>query len=229
MAINMKIKSSYLALKTDKPVNDSPSRLRGYLGNRFKEYPLLHHHLEEAGYLYTYPLIQYKVIEGQACILGIEEGAQVIKEISDQIDKLILGSNAYSVNERILYQREFDIRTSKETQYNFISPWVALNSKNYIVYRGFDNWKDRKIFLNNILIGNILSLCKGLGIIVNRKLYVHSRLNDEKVDFKGITMNGFKGEFTVNFKVPDFFGLGKGASQGFGTVKEVKDVSAGDL
>lgn len=225
----MKIKSSYLVLKTDKPIRESPSKLRGYLGTRFKEYPLLHNHLEEAGFLYTYPLIQYKVIGGQACILGIEEGSQVIKEISDQIDNLILGSKVYSVEEKILYQKESEIRDSTKTQYNFISPWLALNPKNYGIFSNIDNWKDKKIFLNNILIGNILSMCKGLGIIVNKKIYVHSYLEEEMVDFKGIPMNGFKGEFTVNFQIPDFFGLGKGVSQGFGTVKGVKDANSGDL
>lgn len=72
-------------------------------------------------------------------------------------------------------------------------------------------------------------MCKGLGIIVNKKIYVHSYLEEEMVDFKGIPMNGFKGEFTVNFQIPDFFGLGKGVSQGFGTVKGVKDANSGDL
>jgi hypothetical protein len=227
--MKMKIKSFYLILKTDKPVEESASKLRGYLGTRFKEYPLLHNHLEEAGYIYTYPRVQYRVIGGQACILGIEEGAPAIKEISDQIDNLILGSNVYSVEERVLYQKEFDIKTGAKTQYNFISPWIALNPKNHRIFSNMDNWKDKKIFLNNILTGNILSMCKGLGIIVNRKIYVHSHLEEEKVDFKGMYMTGFNGEFTVNFQIPDFFGLGKGVSQGFGAVKGVKDADTGDL
>lgn len=216
----MKIKSSYLVLKTDEPVIESASRLRGYMGQRFPEYPLLHHHLQENSYLYTYPLIQYKVIDKCPCILGIEEGAHLIKEISDEIENLILGSKVYSVQEKVLYQKEVDLHISKKKKYNLITPWVALNSKNHAKYSALSSWKDRKLFLNNILIGNILSLCKGLGIIVNRKLYVQSHLEEEKVDFKGIPMVGFTGEFTVNFQLGDFFGLGKGVSQGFGTVKE---------
>ena len=39
--------------------------------------------------------------------------------------------------------------------------------------------------------------------------------------YKGIPVMGFTGEFRVNFKIPDFFGLGKGVSQGFGVVKRV--------
>jgi len=225
----MKIKSSYLVLKTDKSIQENSSKLRGYLGERFKEHLLLHHHVQDAGYLYTYPLIQYKIIEGQAFILGIEEGAQVLKEISDKIDNLILGSKVYSVDEKILYQKEFDIKTGAKTQYNFISPWVALNSKNYSSFVMIKSWRDKKLFLNNILTGNILSMCKGLGIIVNRKLYVHTHLEEETVDFKGIPMTGFKGKFTVNLQIPDFFGLGKGVSQGFGTIKGVKDADSCDL
>jgi len=50
-------------------------------------------------------------------------------------------------------------------------------------------------------------------------VYVHSRVDAERVEYKGIPVMGFTGEFRVNFKIPDFFGLGKGVSQGFGVVK----------
>ena len=36
-------------------------------------------------------------------------------------------------------------------------------------------------------------------------------------------MLGFSGEFKVNFNIPDFFGFGKGVSQGFGTIVKVDD------
>lgn len=217
----MKIKSSYLVLKTDNPVKESSSRLRGYIGHRFQEYSLLHHHIQGSGHIYTYPLIQYKIINNQPCILGIEEGASVVKEISDMIDNLILGNSVYNVDERILYQKETDMKICDKTHYNILSPWIALNSKNYDKYNKLRNWKDKKLFLNNILIGNILSMCKGLGIIINRKIYLQSLLEEEKIVFKGIHMVGFTGEFTVNFQIPDFFGLGKGVSQGFGTIKSM--------
>lgn len=72
-------------------------------------------------------------------------------------------------------------------------------------------------------------MCKGLGIIVNRRLYVHSHLNPQNVLFKGVNLTGFTGEFTVNFKIPDFAGLGKGVSQGFGTVREVENEDSRDM
>jgi hypothetical protein len=81
------------------------------------------------------------------------------------------------------------------------------------------DWREKKAFLNGILTSNILSMCKGLDYVVDRKLYVvHSRLDDEKVEYKGVPMICFTGEFRVNFQIPEFFGLGKGVSQGFGVV-----------
>jgi hypothetical protein len=36
-----------------------------------------------------------------------------------------------------------------------------------------------------------------------------------------ITASGFLGTFSVNFSTPDYWGIGKSVSRGFGTVKRV--------
>jgi len=38
------------------------------------------------------------------------------------------------------------------------------------------------------------------------------------VSLKGVAMMGFKGSFAVNFNLPDYIGIGKSVSRGFGTV-----------
>lgn len=225
----MKIKTSYLILETDTPITEGASKLRGFIGNKYPDFLALHHHLEGTQYLYTYPKVQYMVLEGTPSILGVDEGADVVLEISDSLDDLIFGRNSYHVEQKVIYQREVDIKPDRMTQYKFISPWLGLNSKNYQQYNELREWKDKKFFLNKILTGNILSMCKGLGIIVNRPLDVHTHLDKEWVKFKGMEVLGFTGEFRVNFMIPNFFGLGKGVSQGFGTVTEVKDVDSGDI
>jgi len=218
----MKLKVSYLILKTNSPIKEKPSQLRGYIGKKFGEYPILHHHLKNNEFLYTYPRVQYKVINGAAFILGIEEGARILKEISDTLNEIVLGKNTYKIRQKVIYEQEFDVKPGKKTKYRFITPWIALNSNNYQLYKKLDDWKHKKKLLNKILMGNILSMCKGLGIIVNKKLYAHSLLDSQKIEYKGLNFLGFTGEFKVNFKIPDFFGIGKGVSQGFGTVKEVR-------
>lgn len=220
----MKINTALLKLKTDKKVTEEPNKVRGYLGNKFNDYPLLHNHYNEEKFLYSYPLVQYQVIEGEVSILGIEEGINTIKEISSEIYKLDLGKNTYEVTEKIIFEKTTDVRTTNhDHHYRFLSPWLSLNPKNYKKYGEIKMWKDKKLFLNNILIGNILSMSKGLGIIVDRKIYPKTHLESTPCMFKGLNMIGFSGEFKIRFKIPDFIGLGKGVSHGFGTIKEIID------
>lgn len=225
----MKFKTSYLILETDNPVQEGANKLRGFVGNMFPEHLILHHHLEGTQYLYTYPKVQYKVIGGIPSILGVDEGAEVVKMISGTLDKIVLGKNSYKVEQKVLYERESELKPDRMSNYKFVTPWVGLNSKNYQIFSEGRNWKEKKLLLNRILVGNILSMCKGLGVIVNRRLEVHSHLDAEMVNFKGLEVLGFNGDFRVNFRIPDFFALGKGVSQGYGTIKEVKDVNSRDL
>jgi hypothetical protein len=130
-----------------------------------------------------------------------------------------LGRSHYTVKQKILYEQEVELRSSRKKQYRFITPWLAINPDNYRTYQNIENWKEKKEFLNRILVGNILSMCKSLGIVVEKHLYAHTHLYSRKVNYKNAPLMGFTGEFRVNFIIPEFFGLGKGVSQGFGAVK----------
>lgn len=213
----MKIKTGYLLLKTDKQVEEDSSKLRGYIGNKFQENIILHNH-KDSELVYSYPLVQYKIIEDNVIIFALEEGLSGIKNISTDLEELQLRKK-YTITEKILYEKNFEMEESdKLYQYKFITPWLALNQKNYKKYRETTNQKERKLLLNKILIGNILSMCKSFGIMVNKKLMVKSYLNIQDVEYKSVILKGFTGEFQTNFKLPDYIGLGKGVSHGYGTI-----------
>ena len=219
----MILDTAVLILNTDRPVREPVTKLRGFIGNQFPAYTLLHHPVED-GYLCTYPKIQYKIIEGTPFMIGIDEGAKVLKEISADIKKLELGSSIYKVSSKQINEQEAEIVPQRVMyNYRFLTPWFALNQKNYSKFMEMKDRREKKLFLNNILVGNLLSMCKGLGIIVNTRLNVRSYLDEEKIEFKGIPFTGFTGEFTVNFRIPDFFGIGKNVSHGFGTIRRIKE------
>ena len=220
----MKIKTSHMILKTNKEVKNEPSKLRGYIGHQFEQYPVLHNHYGKGKFLYSYPQVQYHVLNGQASILGISEGADILKEIAPKINELRLGDSFYNVDEYFINDKEYDVGVSNnEFHYKFLTPWIGLNSNNFEKYKNLEDWKEKKLMLNKIIIGNILSMSKGLGIIADRRIYVKSRLKYNPTMYKGVNMLAFIGEFTVNFKIPDFFGFGKGVSQGFGTVIKIDE------
>lgn len=215
----MNLKTITLVFKTNKPVTESPEKLRGFIGNKFPDYPILHHHIKEAGYVYTYPRVQYKIISGTPIVFGLEEGAEVVKKISSDIDELLLGKQTYRIEEKRIIEKMQEFGKIKEhKQYKFITPWLALNEENYGQYKKI-NKKNQILLLNRILIGNILSIAKAFDYVVLSKLTVKTNVKPTKVQSKGIPLIGFVGEFRINFDLPDLIGIGKSVSRGFGTIK----------
>ena len=129
--INMKYNIINLTLKTDLKLTATPTKVRGFIGNEYKDYPILHNHYSNDKFLYTYPYVQYKIINGDIIIIGIDEGAQLIKKIAPELSTLSLDKE-YKITEKLIHEKEFDIKpTSEEKHYKFITPWLGLNQKNY--------------------------------------------------------------------------------------------------
>ncbi|MDI6884881.1 MAG: CRISPR-associated endonuclease Cas6, partial [archaeon] len=218
----MHLKTLILTLKSDRAVEEDAAKLRGFFATRFNEYVLLHQHIDVDKLLYTYPRIQYKIVDGTAIVLGIEEGADVLKEIYDKYDEINLGESVYTIVERGLTIKEEEFGISSELlSYEFITPWLALSQQNYKRYVESKR-EDRRELLRRTLIGNILSASKGLDYVVLEEIkLVIGRLRRRKCELKGTSFIGFLGGFMVNFQIPDYMGLGKSVSRGFGTVKRL--------
>lgn len=212
----------FARLITDRPVTEPVSMFRGYIGKKFPEHELLHNH-QEKGYTYRYPLVQFKILEGTPVILGIEAGADILMKILPEIENLQLVHNHYKVIDTNINIKQYKIQpTNIQKSYKFVTPWLGLNQKNYKKYIQIDDWKERKALLNGILIGNILSMCTRMDIRLKEKLELHSHFDATSASHKGVIYHSFIGNFRVNFDLPDFFGLGKGVSHGFGVVLSVK-------
>jgi hypothetical protein len=219
----MQLKTLKLTLKSDRPLEEAAAKLRGFFATRFNEYALLHQHVDVDKLLYRYPRIQYKILEGAAIVLGIEEGAEVLKAIYDKYDTIKLGESEYTIVERgiALKEEAFGIAT-QILSYEFITPWIALSQNNYQKY--LESKREQRIeLLRRTLIGNILSASKGLDYVVldDIKLVI-GKLRRQKCMIKGTPFIGFLGGFMVNFTIPDYMGLRKSVSRGFGTVKRVE-------
>ncbi|AAB98993.1 hypothetical protein MJ_0978 [Methanocaldococcus jannaschii DSM 2661] len=108
-------------------------------------------------------------------------------------------------------------------KYKFISPWIALNEKNYLEYKELDE-DGKKELLEKILVGNILSMSKYLDYTVEEKLKAGLlEYEDFVVKYKGNKFIGFWGEFLVNFNIPNYLGIGRKVSKGFGSVIRVEE------
>lgn len=196
-------------------------KIRGYLGNKYEELDILHNHKNNK-FIYRYPKVQYKIINDKPIIIGIEEGSNVITNIGLNEDELIIGDKSINTFEKKISINNDKYGISNDyIKYRFLSPWIALNQKNINEYISSSEIEKEEI-LKKILIGNIISMSKGLNYTVEEQVKCWINLEKIQINIKNIKHIGFVGEFKVNFNIPDYFGIGKNVSKGFGTIKKVK-------
>ena len=200
-------------------------KLRGYFARKFPENHYFHNHLPGNAHSFKMPLIQYRIIDGSPALIGIGEGIEAMKQVFFEIDELNINGAVLSSDEKQISLIEAELVQSEEfLDYRFVSPWMALNSENYQEYLKL-NVVERKQKLRQILRGNLLTLSKGFGYTIPEfdKVAVDGWFSPLEVNFHSQVMQCFKGEFTVNFNIPEHLGLGKQSARGFGVVRIKED------
>ncbi len=215
----MNIKTFTLTLSSTRPIQGTSSELRGFFATKFNEFSLLHQHSADK-LIYRYPLVQYKMIDGAPMVIGINDGAEVLKQVYDKYDEIKLCEEVYEIVEKGIAVRNQEFWLSdKIHSYEFATPWLALNQENYIRYYGLKNREERQEFLRKMLIGNLLSMSKSLDYQVPGEIKCDVQVKIRKNRLKDVNVMTFIGSFCVNFLIPDYIGIGKSVSRGLGTVK----------
>lgn len=199
------------------------NRFRGAIIKTTKGKNDLFHNHSPSGTIYRYPLIQYKRINRKAVILCIEEGIEGIQDFFSATDwKLNIGSERQPVKVKNLRVRQFRTGVWENTfQYSLLR-WLPLNQDNYKKYHQLDDFSLKVNLLERILLANILSFFQGIDLYVDRKIEITiSEIKNQRlVKYKNQEMQSFTIRFNSNVSLPNYIGLGKGSSSGFGTVKE---------
>ena len=198
-------------------------KLRGYFGNLFKEHsPLLHNHYHDGTLRYRYPLVQYKVIDEVPVLVGFKEGADLLTSLFLKIRKLEIEGKQYPVLAKNIRQEKCELSVNKQLYvYSFKTLWMALNQENHKKYLQLND-EEKRSFLNRQLQNNILSFYKGLSYHINEQIMALSKTEEKQTAFKENNMLAFSGEFTTNAFIPEWAGIGKAVSRGFGTVSLMK-------
>ncbi|HOF99281.1 MAG TPA: CRISPR-associated endonuclease Cas6 [Paludibacteraceae bacterium] len=186
---------------------------------------LFHNHLQD-GFRFSYPLIQYKRIANKAAIMCFNEGTESIGsllanhnhdiQIGDRIEKLEIAK---------VQAFDYQIQIWEPMFRYHIRKWLPFNQKNFEDYNRLESIAEKCLFLENILTGNLLSFAKGLHIFFDKQVVckILQLENSTLTTYKGIKMNQFDAVFSCNVSIPDFTGLGKGVSIGYGMVTKYKN------
>jgi len=210
-------------IQFDEPIKGKDiSRFRSAIIDKLENANELFHNHQEDGYRYSYPLIQYKRINQKAAIVCLEDGVESIQEFFKQNDwKLNFGDSQVNFELKDLHMNQFNLQIWDRYFHYNIFKWLALNQKNYEKYMGLPGEEERLYFLGNILRGNIISFCKGIGFDAQKeiKVDIEEIIRSKVLPFKGIKLQAFDASFKTNMFLPEYIGLGKGVSRGYGIVR----------
>ena len=190
-----------------------------------REHQLFHNHNGD-NFIYQYPLIQYKKIGGRPGIFCLDDGVDEIHKLFEHRSWTI-DLQGEKVNLKV---DRLDMKTThinvweKSFDYSLWN-WQALNEENWPKYLQLDSMVEKVGMLEKILTANILSFAKGIDWHIEKPVKVV--IKDVKLErdsrMKDIKVRTFVVDFRSNVFLPDFVGLGKGVSKGFGVVKKIRN------
>lgn len=222
MLTQNKVKTLLVSFETEL----SPEKVSAFRGAVIEKvgrsHTAFHNHAGGEGFLYKYPVIQYKIIHNRPSFFCVGEGVDQIHhffglkswDVIVNGEKLNLTIHKLDLNQCMLNVWD------KKFSYS-IRNWLALNAQNYKEYQAISNLKEKAEFLEKKLTGNILSFAKGVDWHIEKQVQVElQQLKAQKmIRYKGVPLMAFDVDFKTNVFLPNYLGLGKSASHGFGVVR----------
>lgn len=198
---------------------------RGSIIQKSGNDPLFHNHNSE-GYNYKYPLVQYKRINGQAAVIGLNQGADAIERLFGDgiLFTCQLGNRKTQMDLSSIRSEKVWVKCDESLYTYSIHGWLPLNSGNYLEYQRTVGLADRIGMLERILVGNILSFAKGVGIYFEKT--VTCRLLQLAptglTKYKEVELMSFSANFQSNVSLPEYIGIGKSVSINNGVITRIK-------
>jgi hypothetical protein len=219
---NMSLKIRYLKIQFEASIK--PFELPAFRGAVIKcagrENIHFHNHLGD-GYLYGYPVIQYKMIGGSPSLICVDYGVDEVHHFFEKNrSKVTISDREVSLAVKSISMQQYQMQVWENTFDYRLKNWLAINQENHKKYNQLSNDIDRITFLEKVLVGNILSFAKGIKWFIDKevKVRIDSIVSTRTVPYKEQRLLAFDINFKTNVFLPDHLGIGKGISLGFGTV-----------
>lgn len=188
-----------------------------------REHLLFHNHISDDKFIYRYPLIQYKVIHNKPSIFCLDAGVDEIHHLFQQRSWTInLSGDTIELKVDRLDLKTITLNIWNKSFEYTLNNWQALNETNYKKFQHLTSLKEKIEMLEKILTGNILSFAKGIDWHIDQPIEVAIQdIKSERLKrMKDIKVGALDIDFSCNVFLPNFLGLGKGVSTGFGIVKQ---------
>lgn len=220
-------KIRYLVIEFDNDLHPKEvPAFRGAIASKVgSEHVNFHHHLSEREFLYGYPVIQYKSIRRQAALVCVDFGVDEVHHFfQNKSWKVKIGDRQEVLEIKNLRMHQFVMQVwDKSFNYRIVN-WLPFNDVNYQKFKQSDDWMQHQSLLESILTGNIISFAKGIKWDVDKQIQVRvdEIIKRKTIRIKGQTYLGLDVNFRSNVFLPNYIGLGKSPSKGYGMVRQWK-------
>ncbi len=184
---------------------------------------LFHNHTDE-GFRYAYPLIQYKILQGRAALVGVNQGANDLLWLRPYLSREHhIGFKNILFEIMSIENAEAQIGVSSHTMRYRLNNWLPLNQKNDRLFHSTKDESKRLMLLEGILTNNIVAFFQAFDYSPSEHIFcsIERRGPIEKVMYKDVQMRAVDVDFITNALLPLNIGIGKGTSLGHGIIQTI--------
>jgi hypothetical protein len=227
----MKLPVFFLTIEPGDPLRFSSEEFRSTLTGQLADYTR-HHQTSPAASVHRYPVLQVKLVRDTYIVLGISQGASFLQDLAKDQHVLGAGTTTCRIRSGDTGIREEPFGTvATDTVYEFQTPWLALNQQNAKKFYELKGKPARDAFMLNMLSTQLNSLAKSLDYPISVPVTCTAKVRflRERVGRENRIV--FLGKFRTNLSIPDYFGIGRSISLGYGTIKRItesKEDNAGE-
>jgi hypothetical protein len=208
-----------LTLEPVNPLRFSLEEARSFFNRELAAYSQIN---RDPDTIHRYQALQCKYSKNDLMVIGISQGAGLLRQLSEGRDTILTGPHACTITGRdsAIRNEEFGI-TGSPYIYEFLTPWLALNQQNAKKFYDLKGKPERDAFMQKLLLGHLNALAKSLDYKPSLPISCEPkvRFRRDRIDDENIMV--FVGKFRTNLGIPDFLGIGQSVSRGFGTIRHI--------
>jgi len=185
------------------------------------EHDAFHNHAAGTKLHYRYPKIQYKLVDGYPCIIGINEGVEPLtRQLFEAKEYVITLNGKYvSVQNFSIEHTNAELQLTDSMQTYYLNLWLPLNKVYHEKWKATTRLADKALLLENRLAAHLLSFAKGINWRLPDKSLNVALLNiykEQPVRLHNEKLLAFSVRYQCNLLLPDHIGIGRRSSIGFG-------------
>lgn len=200
------------------------SSVRRYFADKYP-HPLFNNHYPDGRSIYRSrgAPFQFKVINNEVYILALNEGVEFAQSFMwpDAIT-MPIGNNGFVIELELSSKetKHASYQPSSLKCYRNISPYIALNQDKQKAYLSLTEEEKRKA-IEKGLANHILAAAKWCGVTVTHRIQTNLIQLKTGIPIKikdELKFPPFDVMFESNTEIPDYIGIGKFVSRGYGTL-----------